>query len=323
MIRSFDWRDLTLLHRLRGGAHCFDAKLAYTRGHSALRLALLTALSPRQSTCTLIASAAASGDRQLVGQFCLRADEHTARMAFIGPPEALTQSNGVGLLEALAKAAGKRGAHHLMAEVDEHHSVLEIFRRAGFAIYGRQSLWRLNSPTQIESQAIGSGWRWEQPADHQAIYGLCQNLVPALLQQVEPSPTGDGQGLVHWRKDELLGYLHLAAGPRGVWVRPYIHPTTEMMDALLTAFVNLHARSSRKPIYVGVHSYQSWINGVLERVGFELVADLVLMVKRLAAAVRRPVLAPLSSLERTSPEPTAPFVRHWNQKPTPRVSRRT
>jgi hypothetical protein len=300
-----------------------DAKLAYTYGHSALRLALQTALLPRQSACTLVASAAAAGERPLVGQFCLRADEHTARMAFIGPPEALTQSNGLRLLEVLAKSAGERGAHHLMAEVDEHHPALEIFRRAGFAIYGRQRLWRWDSSLQIEGQTDEFGWCWEQPADHPAIYGLCQNLVPALMQQVEPLPSRDAQGLVHWRKDELLGYLQMAVGPRGVWVRPYLHPITETMEALLTAFVKLRERSSRKPIYVAVRSYQSWMNGVLERAGFDLLADQALMVKHLAAAVRRPVLAPLSSLERTSPEPTAPFVRHWNQKPTPRASRRT
>jgi hypothetical protein len=45
----------------------------------------------------------------------------------------------------------------------------------------------------------------------------------------------------------------------------------------------------------------------LERLGFEPFNDQAVMVKRLTAAVRHPVRAPLPALEGTQPEPTAPF----------------
>jgi len=56
-----------------------------------------------------------------------------------------------------------------------------------------------------------------------------------------------------------------------------------------------------------LRSYQSWMVGALVRLGFERVAEQAVMVRRLAATVRRAVPAPLPALNGRRVEPTTPF----------------
>ncbi len=287
---------------------CLDSQLAYTRGAQALQHALLDVLTPGRSTCTLVARPAAPTEEPVVGQVAFPDGDEHARLTYLSPAEALEQPSSLRLLEALAEAAGERGAFHLIAEVDQDTAAVESLRRAGFGIYARQRIWRLRQAPASPPEAAGA-WRPEQEADRPAIQALYRNLVPALVQQVEAPPDSQGRGLVHWLEEELLGYLEVHRGPRGVWVQPYFHPAAEDPKGLLAAFLAGHAAEPDRPWYICVRSYQGWLNAALEDLGFEAVCDQAVMVKRLAAAVRRPALAALPRLEATRPEATAPFAK--------------
>jgi hypothetical protein len=311
MIRSFDWRDLSLLHRVRHRGLCLDSQLAYTRGPNVLQHALLDMLNPGRAAHTLVLR---PGGQASIGQVLVRAGRTGAHIAFISPAEVLEDKEGVELLDALARAAGERGAHSLIAEVDEDSPAFESLRRSGFAIYSRQRIWecRPEAPA-ARAAAPGSpsaaGWRLESPADSVAITGLYANLVPALVQQVEPPPTDHEQGLVHWRQGELLGYLGMNSGPRGVWVQPYFHPAAEDPERLLAqALEEIQDRRTR-PLYMCVRSYQSWMTAPLHELGFQARADQAVMVKRLAVSLRQVQPALMPALEGTLPKPTAPFTQ--------------
>ncbi len=305
MIRPFDWRDLALLRRVRDRGLCLDAQLAFTRGPHILGNALREALAPGRSACTLVARPEGDGIAAL-GQFVQRGEEPHAKLAFLGPVEALEQDIGGQLLDALAHVAGERGAHNLIADVDESSPAFEGLRRAGFAIYARQRVWRLADQREALTPP-DAVWRMEAPHDGHAIRSLYLNLVPGLVQQVEPSPSRTAGGLVYWREGELLGYLDVERGPRGIWVHPYFHPAVEHIERLLAGLLALLHPEDRRPLFVCVRSYQSWLNDPLARLGFEPWVDQAVMVKRLTAAVRRPALAALPAIEGTRPEPTAPF----------------
>lgn len=328
MIRPFDWRDLTLLHRLRGCGVCLDAERKYTHGPLALQHALLASFAPGAAMATLVVRPSEGGLGPALGQLVQRNGETAARMTFFAPDEALQQSSGISLLEALCRTAGARGARNLIAEVNEDSPAFEGLRQAGFAVYARQQIWCLGeasdrgevSPAPWPHRAprrlgnTGTSWRVETPADAPAIHLLYLNLVPALVQQIEPPPSRSRRGLVHWREDELLGYVEIAHGPRGVWVQPFFHPAAERSVELIAAFLPLLQDGRRRPIYACVRSYQGWINPHLEQLGFQLCEGQAVMVKRLAAAARRPVLVPFPALDGKQPEPTAPFV-HWLDTP--------
>jgi len=304
-IRPVDVRDLRLLHRLRRDGLCLHAQVAYTRGPHALQTALLDVLTPGRSTHTLVARPLLPGEPAAVGQIAHDLGDSVARLGFIGPTAQVDGAVGLRLLDALSQEAGMRGAHNLIAEVDEDQPAFECLRRAGFAVYARQQIWRWEG-TPSPEQAYDDVWRSEVPGDGEAIAWLVANLVPGLVLQVEAAPGRSRRGLLHWAEGELRAYLDLERGPRGVWAQPYIHPAVEAIDMLLAAFLRRSAESDR-PLYLCLRSYQSWMVGALVRLGFERVAEQAVMVRRLAATVRRAVPAPLPALNGRRVEPTTPF----------------
>lgn len=302
MIRELDWRDLALLARVRDRGLCPDAQLAYTRGANTLQRALLNPFIPGKTAITLVAR---NGDLDAVGQCTLRSERPNARLTFIGPMDALQHNSGLALVESLAAAAGEHGAHNLVADIDEDSPAFEKLRQAGFAIYARQRIWGFHQKLDVADPEEPEVWRLETEGDQDLTHSLYLNIVPGLVRQVEPPPARAGRNLVHVRQSELLGYLDIERGARGTWVQPFFHPAAEDFYVLLTSFLNQTPTS--RPIYVCVRSYQSWMGGPLERLGFEPVADQAVMVKRLAVSVRRAATVPLPAVEGTYPEPTAPI----------------
>ena len=304
MIRELDWRDLPLLHRVRDRGLCPDSQLAFTRGAHAMQNALLDPFIPGKSAVTLVSR---NGDLEAVVQCIYRSDAPNARLSFFGPEEALDHDTGLELLESLAAAVGEHGAPNLIAEVDERSEAFERLRSAGFAIYARQRIWQLDAP-EGDFESLGEEvWRVENSKDAHSAQSLYHNIVPGLVQQVEPPPSRPGHNLVYWREGELLGYLDIERGSLGTWVQPYFHPAVEGFQGLLGDY--LQDVAGDRPIYVCVRSYQSWMSGPLERLMFEPSVDQAVMVKRLAIGVRRQAASPLPAVEGTYPEPTAPIAR--------------
>mgnify|MGYP001813408980 CR=1 FL=1 len=312
MIRPFDWRDLGLLHRVRDQGLCLDSQLAYTRGANAVQTLLLDMFTPGRTACTYVVRPEEKEEPDTIGQILHRAGEPHARLSFIGPLQAIPSLSSNRLLDALGQTAGDRGAQHLIAEVEEQSPIFENVRSAGFAIYARQMIWRLDTTLDFDHPPQVKEWRSETETDENAINHLYLNIVPALVQQVELPPAVDRGDYVHWREGELLGYLDIERGPLGVWVDPYFHPAVENLDELLLGFLANYSDSHDRPLYFSVRSYQGWIGHALERIGFEPCSDQAVMVKRLAVAVRKPAMSPLPTVEGTHPEPTTPFA-HMKQ----------
>jgi hypothetical protein len=281
--------------------------MAFTRGLNPLQSALLDAVTPGRGECTLVAPHASKRALTAIGQISHRYSTPVARLAFLGPHSAISQDNGIRLLDALGKLVGKRGGHHLIAEVDEDHTAFESLRSAGFAVYARQRIWMLDPKATADGEGAEGLWRAERPADESAAHRLYLNLVPALVQQIEPPPPGRFGGLVHWSESDLHGYLDVERGPRGIWVQPFFHPAAENHEGLLAQSFGLLGQTDSQPIYVCVRSYQGWMNATLERMGLIRNADQAVMVKRLTARIRQAAEARLPALETTRPEPSAPY----------------
>jgi hypothetical protein len=238
-------------------------------------------------------------------------------LTFLGPVLALSQPNGMALIDALSHAAGSYGLHHLLAEVDEDSPVFESLRRAGFAVYARQRIWRLPAPPPKGWEAQNPAWRRETSSDMPSIQSLYHDLVPALVQQVEPPPARDRYNLVHWEQSELRGYIDIEHGRRGIWAKPYFHPAAAQTDDLLASFLAKLKPSRKTPLHICVRSYQAGMSESLDRLGFVPKSDQAVMVKRLTARVRRTARSPLPALEGTQPEPTAPFAQISKTSSTP------
>lgn len=296
MIRSFDWRDLSLVRRLSPQGICFDSETEFVRGMHTMQAALLTFMGAGAGHPTLVCRYKNGGrGEQAFGQLRHRHGSEIARLLYLAPAEAISCPAGVELLEALCREAGRRGAHNVLAEIRERDSGFETLRTLGFAIYARQDLYRLSGPA-IHRPRSGNRLRPKKSVDEFGVRMLHANIVPRLVQQVEPPPASGRQGFVHSQAGEVLGYFDVSRGPLGIWVEPYLHPAAEDVDDLVAGLVSMLADRNGRPICFCVRSYLDWIRVALQEVGFELWAEQAVMVKRVAVPVvefsakRAPVL---------------------------------
>jgi hypothetical protein len=319
-IRNFDWRDFALLQRVRNRGVCLHSQLRYTRGPHVIQNTFLEMFTPSRSIHTFVARPGKADSPEALGQVQIQENYPQAHLAYLTPEEALESDSGVALLESMAQAAGKRGCQTLVAEVDEASISFEALRKAGFGVYARQRVWQLDQSLSDNFDPKEHPWRPEIRNDRNAIQALYLNIVPALVQQVESPPERNGRGLVYWLEGEMLGYLDILRGPRGIWIQPYFHPAATLSDDLLAGFIQGLSPSQTKPLYVSVRSYQGGLGGSLDRLGFNPCSDQAVMVKRLAHFVTDQVHATLPAIEGTQPEPTAPFA-HFNHQARPKSTR--
>jgi hypothetical protein len=309
-VRPFDWRDLPTLHRYRHNSVFLDSALILTRGPMLVSGALFSYLAPSIGLFTCVYNG--SQRPPLIGQAMHNPGAPLAHLTFLTPDEGLESPAIPDIVEYLAMLVGERGAFHLLAEVDEQSRAYEALRKACFAIYSRQRIWQITSqwPNQNEDN---TPWREATSRDVIAIRSLYNNLVPGLVQQVEPFAIQQPRGLVYQQEDDLLAYVELRYGNRGIWAQPFVHPDAEdVLDRFIELLQNLPNRRSR-PVYLCIRSYQSWLESAIEELGAEAGPRQAVMVKHLAISQRVARHFTLPALESGHPEISVPIARSENQ----------
>lgn len=319
--RSVKLVDLPLVSRLTESGTPLDSEMAYTGKMDLSSAALISRfLLPQRSVYTLMARADGT---HVVGQFRLGMNQN-ARIVYIAPGLEYDQDNTAWLhvLDAMTAAAGKRGAHMLTAEVDEHLVLFETMRVAGFSIYARQEIWQ-RSPGLLPALPVDAVELTEETAhDASGIHNLYCNIVPRLVQQVAVPPS-DSEGLVYRKNDRVEGYVAVSEGKSGIYLTPYLHPDVfSEAAAILAAAIEQTGRSYlRIPVYVSVRRYQDWLEDALVDLGFEPWTRQALMVRHIAAGIHQTSFAPLSRKLEAVPNPikpptatTEPVVEKFNEE---------
>ncbi len=306
MIRPFELRDLPILRRYRAKGLYLDSIPTLTWGRVLVPAgATFSFIAPATGVFTAIGNTEDNLKPPLLGQVVHTSGSTYAHIMYLAPEAALDSDALPDLLEHLITRVGERGAHNLLAEVDESAKIFEALRKRGFSIYARQRIWKVESPPSDQSAA--TGWRSGISRDEAAVRGLYNALVPALVQQVEPLPWARRRGLVYFQDGDLAAFADLASGPRGFWVQPFFHPDAERAPQLLVDLLLNIPYHPKRPAYVCVRSYQSWLEPALEDLEAEAGPRQAVMVKRLAVAVQKPALAPLPNIKGSTAKPSAPF----------------
>ncbi len=278
MIRSFDLRDFPTLHRNRNEGIWLDTPLALTRSMTLVPAgALLSTLAPATGIFTFVATNEGNTAQRVVGQFMHTPGAANAKLTFITPEDEIGSHDVPALLDHLADRAGERGAFNLLAEVDERSAAYEVLRRAGYAIYTRQWVWKLDSRETPTSQP----WRPAEDQDETHVHHLYHTLVPAIVQQTEPPPWEKVSGLTYIQNGELLGYIHLAFGSKGVFAQPFIHQDVETVEDLLLGIYHAIPNLRSRDVYLCVRSHQAWLAPFLNKLGYNSAPRQAVMVKRL------------------------------------------
>jgi hypothetical protein len=267
---------------------------------------LLSPLISTSGVSTWVCTDDSGGHPALLGQITHAAGLPIARVSYLAPEDALEAAGIPTLLERLARHAGQRGAFHLLAEIDERSLAFEALRKAGFAIYARQRLWK--PPTKTTEPADKARWLVATKKDRLAVQSLYHNLVPGLVQQVETLPASPIQGLVFRQDGDLVGFIELKSGPHGIWAQPLIHPDLENVTELLSNLAHHIHYHRKRPLYLCVRTYQSWLEPAMRDLKAEPSALQAVMVKHLAAhqKITRPFALP--NLE-GRPEATTPIAQ--------------
>lgn len=307
-IRPFGLRDIPLLPRYRNRGLFLDSVRMLIHGPIMVPVgALISFIGPTLRVFTYYCENDSLPGRPLIGQVTYSIGASYARLSFLAPQDALELPELTALSEYIVAQMGPQGVFHILAEVDESNQVFQFLRQAGFAIYARQRIWRLDSEPVGDASPIP--WRSSRSSDTIAVRSLYCNVVPGLVQQVEPLPKKDFQGVVYFQDGELLAFVELKYGRYGIWVQPFVHPDAQGFERHLVRL--LHDLPGRKdrPLYVCVRSYQSWLEVAIEAMGGSPGPQQAVMVRHLAIARRVNQSYPLPVLNGKRPEPTAPIVR--------------
>lgn len=276
-IRALDLLDLPTLSRHRNDALILDPTRALTRGNPLGAAGFLSHFNPARHVYTAIAKD--NGD-SLLGSVIHTPGETFARLLYLAPSSFPTHPGLVPLIENLSAQAGAWGAFHVIAEVDETSEAFTALRNAGFAVYAWQRLW--NASSMAES-AARSGWKRTREADLPSIQGLYHQIVPQLMQSVEPQPRR-AEGFVCGEGARC--HVGVASGAAGIALSPLIHPEAEGVDEKLAGLILELPNRGTRPVYVRVRSYQAWLEPVLEDLGALAGPRQAVMVKRMARIVK-------------------------------------
>jgi len=304
MIRPFEFLDLRLLYRYRKQGVYLHSASVLTRGKGLMPVK--AAFSPILDAMGVFTGVYEAPDQQsrLVGQVSHAQGAVAAHFSFLTPDQAIEPVGMSELVEYLVKRLGERKAQVLVADVDEKTTTFEVLRKLSFSIFARQRIWRIRSTPLNGVAALD--WREMTSEDEFNIRKLYHAVVPTMVQQVESPPSNGMNRWVYYSEGELLGYADIIEGTAGVWVQPFIHPEMENVGLHLTSLVASLLPRTHRPVYVCLRSYQAGLSTFLEDLDAEVSASQAVMVRRLAAMVKKPELVALPAINGTT-EVTTPY----------------
>ena len=218
-----------------------------------------------------------------------------ARLVFLGTSDALDdeirereidEDVWLPMLDELAVVSGTRRVHSLIAEVNESGPELPMLRKAGFVVYTRQDIW-IKDTTQ-DFNDIDKLEPFDSVDDWDVLV-LYSNVVPRLIQSVEPNPPiNSGENWVLREGHELSAFIHTNTGSVATWMRLLIHPNATTKPRMIVRAASATSKANEEhPIYCCVRKYQSWLQQPLEDEGFTYWGSQAVMVKHMTKTIKQ------------------------------------
>ena len=281
-IRPLAFFDLPYVYSFREEAIGLDTARTLTRGNPLGAVGLMAYMNPAKHIYSAIVNGSADS---VLGGIIHSRDETFAKLLYLAPASQLSHPDLPALIDNLSAQAGAWGAFHVLAEVEETSDVFVPLRKAGFSVYAWQRMWDASKidASQIAEADPGVEWTRVRSVDVQSLQNLYHQIVPPLLQPVEPQP----REALGWMCNEgVKCYVSASQGAYGIVLAPLIHPeATDVSTKLASLIAHLPDRRNR-PVYVCVRSYQAWLEPVLADLGAQGADRQAVMVKHLAHLVK-------------------------------------
>jgi hypothetical protein len=198
------------------------------------------------------------------------------------------QSVAAELLDRMASGAGKQGAERVFLRLAADSCLFEVARAAGFFVYTRESLYRIEERPAVEDP--GLPLRKASRADAFGIYQLYGAVTPSNVRAIEGANFRDWQAAREpwggrasdWVLEEdglITGWLRVMKGQPGRFA-VLVHPDRRDAEAFLRAAL-ARLRGSQ-PLLCLAPSDGDRISPLLLEAGLQPSAEFVTMAKRLA-----------------------------------------
>jgi hypothetical protein len=275
--RPLDLLDLPTLYHYRAEAVSLDSTRLLTRGNPLGAAGFLSDFNPARHLYTAISQ---EKETTLLGGVIQTNGDAFARLVYLAPGSDLTHAGLPALIEHLCAEAGKWGAFHVLAESDEGSDAFPALRVAGFSVYAWQRIWDVSHITPGESPR---DWASTQSVNLPAVQSLYHQIVPPLLQPVEPAPKS-AAGMVCGESSRC--YANITSGVHGIVLTPLIHPEATGVAIKLGSLLNQLPDRRGRPVYICVRSYQAWLEPAIEDLGGKAAPRQAVMVKHLAHMIK-------------------------------------
>ncbi len=230
------------------------------------------------------------------------------------------------LLTFYMSGSAKKTIERIYTDVADQPLPVATFAHAGYRVYDRQSVWRLN-PQGMEdySGAISAYFRPQMAKDVWPLKQLYRRNVPREVQLAEGYREEEGcqPPILSWwsggncsnyvleASGEVRGCIQIAHGARGTWIQPWFDFTdpdcTVANELIRFAVTALGRSSSRLPVYVAVREYHGALGTLISDYNFAPVTDRAMMVKHVRQWVRDAQPAGARVIEHAPTVPTVPF----------------
>ncbi len=301
------WYDWPFIIRHRRRFRSLDNILSLTRGAPLDLAHLFSSIGPSDRLFTGVYDPGGGSDK-VIGQVYQSPHMSSAHFDYLLLTEGTGPSDVIPLLEGLIEKVGLWGGKQVVADLLIESDLFPQFRQAGFFVVAKQRIYRYENNENQHKQSDGR-WRSWSRDDISAMRRLYQNVVPPLIQPVEPLSRHEMVGLVYYDESNALqAYADLVYGPKGVWILPIFHPQTEVdMADMLLQLVGALPELNGRPVYMAARSYLPWVEQALGQISAEPGPEQAILVRYLALYQRVEADFGLTSLENGKPEPTVPL----------------
>ncbi len=275
--RPLDLLDLPTLYRYRSEALSLDSVRLLTRGNPLGAAGFMSYFNPARHLYTAIAH---DNGTALLGGVIKTNDESFARLEYLAPADSLTHAGLPALIEHLAAEAGRWGAFHVLADIEEGNDAFASLRLAGFSVYAWQRIWDISHIQPVEGLDL---WMPTQSVNLPTVHSLYHQIVPPLLQLVDAPPRW-ATGLVC--SESARCYTKISSGPYGIVLTPLIHPDATDVAIKFGSLLSQLPNRRGRPVYLRVRSYQAWLEPAIEDLGGKAAVRQAVMVKHLAHMIK-------------------------------------
>lgn len=203
------------------------------------------------------------------------------------------------LLEGLSQAGSDQGVEKVFLRLPSESRLFDAARRAGFAHYLTEYLYRAEG--QLPSKSAHLPFRTRTSQDDIGLFQLYSAAVPASVRRMEGMTLREWQEVQKgWRRGRqeladrdgaVLAWLRVAVDGKTGFFEMTVRPSEEEVWEAVVARALSHLSATPTALCF-VPDYQDPLRSLLEQHNFQQVAQYCALAKQLAARVKHTVLVP-------------------------------